>query len=72
MLMVLLGDEAARKICEQLPPEASLRTLAQEIAALGSIPPEAAAEVLQEYQQLDAPRRNRWRGAARISPRSSW
>ena len=52
MLMVLLGEEAARKICEQLP-EAVLRVLAQEIAALGSIPPETAAEVLQEYQQLD-------------------
>jgi len=50
MLMVLLGDEAARKICERLP-EGALRVLAQEIAALGSIPPEAAAEVLQEYQQ---------------------
>jgi flagellar motor switch protein FliG len=51
MLMVLLGDEAARKICERLPPGA-LRILAQEIAELGSIPPEAAAEVLQEYQQM--------------------
>ncbi len=50
MLMVLLGDEAARKICQHLP-EAALRLLAQEIAALGSIPPEEAAEVLQEYQQ---------------------
>jgi flagellar motor switch protein FliG len=49
-LMVLLGEEAARKICERLPPEA-LRILAQEIAQLGSIAPEAAAEVLREYQQ---------------------
>lgn len=49
-LMVLLGEEAARKICERLPPEA-LRILAQEIAQLGSIAPEAAAEVLGEYQQ---------------------
>jgi flagellar motor switch protein FliG len=53
VLMVLLGDEAARKICEHLP-EASLRALAQEITALGSIAPEAAAEVLQEYQRLAA------------------
>jgi flagellar motor switch protein FliG len=49
MLMVLLGEEAARKICERLPA-AALRVLAQEIAELGSIPPEAAAEVPQEYQ----------------------
>ena len=49
--MVLLGEEAARKICERLPPEA-LRTLAQEIAQLGSIAPDAAAEVLEEYQHL--------------------
>src|SRR5579872_282291 len=51
MLMVLLGEEAARKICERLPAEA-LRVLTQEIASLGPIPPETAAEVLQEYQKL--------------------
>jgi flagellar motor switch protein FliG len=51
MLMVLLGEEAARKICERLAPEA-LRVLAQEIAELGSIAPETAAEVLQEYHAL--------------------
>lgn len=50
MLMVLLGDESARQICERLP-ESAVRLLAQEIASLGSIPPDAAAEVLQEYQQ---------------------
>ncbi len=55
MLMVLLGEEAARKICEQLPPEA-LRVLAQEIASLGPIPPDTAAEVLQEYQRLNSGR----------------
>jgi flagellar motor switch protein FliG len=49
-LMVVLGEEAARKICERLPPDA-LRILAQEIAQLGSVAPEAAAEVLREYQQ---------------------
>jgi flagellar motor switch protein FliG len=49
--MILLGEEAARKICERLPPEA-LRTLAQEIAQLGNIATDCAAEVLQEYQQL--------------------
>jgi flagellar motor switch protein FliG len=59
--MVLLGEEAARKICEQLP-EAALRLLAQEIAALGSIPPEEAAEVLQEYQQQNAPKESVGRG----------
>ena len=53
MLMVLLGEEAARKICEHLPPEA-LRVLAQEIASLGPIPPDTAAEVLQEYQRLNS------------------
>ena len=61
MLMVLLGDEAARKICERLP-EGALRVLAQEIAALGSIPPEAAAEVLQEYQQQSTTQESVGRG----------
>jgi flagellar motor switch protein FliG len=61
MLMVLLGDEAARKICERLP-EGALRVLAQEIAALGSIPAEDAAEVLQEYQQQNSPKESVGRG----------
>ena len=61
MLMVLLGDEAARKICEHLP-EGALRVLAQEIAGLGSIPPEEAAEVLQEYQQQSATKESVGRG----------
>jgi flagellar motor switch protein FliG len=61
MLMVLLGDEAARKICEHLP-ESALRILAQEIAGLGSIPPEEAAEVLQEYQQQSATKESVGRG----------
>jgi flagellar motor switch protein FliG len=51
ILMVLLGEEGARKICAGLSASA-LRVLAQEIAELGPIPPETAAEVLQEYQQM--------------------
>ncbi len=69
--MVLLGDEAARKICAHLP-EGALRTLAQEITELGKIAPDAAAEVLQEYQKLSKPDDS---GGARrrvISPRSFW
>src|ERR1700690_990922 len=61
MLMVLLGEEAARKICERLP-ENALRVLAQEIAELGSIPPDSAAEVLQEYQQQSTTQESVGRG----------
>lgn len=61
--MVLLGDEAARKICAHLP-EGALRILAQEITELGKIAPDAAAEVLQEYQKLSKPDDSVARGGA--------
>ena len=47
--MVLLGDDAAKTICERLPKE-QLRLLAEEITELGGISPEMAATVLQEYK----------------------
>ena len=49
ILLVLLGDSAAAKVCDLLPEE-DLRTLAEEISALGDISEEMAASVLQEYQ----------------------
>jgi len=49
VLMVLLGDDAAKAICERLPKE-QLRLLAEEITELGGITPEMAATVLQEYK----------------------
>jgi flagellar motor switch protein FliG len=49
ILMVLLGDEAAKTICQHLPKE-QLRLLAEEITGLGGISPEMAATVLQEYK----------------------
>lgn len=51
ILLVLLGDEAAMRICDHLPQE-ELRILAEELSELGSIPAEMAAGVLEEYQRL--------------------
>jgi flagellar motor switch protein FliG len=51
ILLVLLGDSAASKICDHLPPEA-LRALAEEISSLGDIPDETAHLVLKEYERL--------------------
>jgi len=51
ILLVLLGDSAASKICDHLPQE-SLRALAEEISSLGDIPEETANMVLREYEQM--------------------
>jgi flagellar motor switch protein FliG len=51
ILLVLLGDSAASKICDHLPQDA-LRALAEEISALGDIPEETADMVLREYQGM--------------------
>jgi len=51
ILLVLLGDSVASKICDQLPQD-SLRALAEEISSLGDIPDDTANAVLHEYGQL--------------------
>ncbi len=51
ILLVLLGDSAASKICDHLPQD-SLRALAEEISSLGDIPDETANMVLREYEHL--------------------
>ena len=51
ILLVLLGDSVASKICDHLPQE-SLRVLAEEISSLGDIPEETANLVLREYEQM--------------------
>jgi len=51
ILLVLLGDSAASRICDHLPQE-SLRALAEEISSLGDIPEETANMVLREYEQM--------------------
>ena len=51
ILLVLVGDAVASKICDHLPQE-SLRALAEEISSLGDIPEETANKVLQEYGSL--------------------
>ena len=55
VLMVLLGDDAAKKICDQLPKE-DLKRLAEEITSLGGISADMAAEVLQEYKSRSVPK----------------
>jgi flagellar motor switch protein FliG len=57
ILLVLLGDSAASKICDHLPQE-SLRALAEEISSLGDIPEETAAMVLREYEQMSGQRKS--------------
>lgn len=51
VLLVLLGDEAAASLYKTLTEE-DLRLLTQEIAELGYVSPEMAAQVLQEYHRL--------------------
>lgn len=56
ILLVLLGDAAASKICDHLPQDA-LRALAEEISSLGDIPEETAHRVLREYEQMSGQKR---------------
>ncbi len=51
ILLVVLGDEVATAVYRALP-EPHLRALTQEIAELDHVPPETAAQVLQEYHRL--------------------
>jgi flagellar motor switch protein FliG len=61
ILLVLLGDSAASKICDHLPQD-SLRALAEEISALGDIPDETANMVLREYEQMSGQRKSSAQG----------
>jgi len=51
ILLVLLGEEAASSVYRHLR-ESQLQQLTQEIAELDYIPPQAAAQVLEEYYRL--------------------
>jgi flagellar motor switch protein FliG len=53
ILLVLLGDEAASNIYQNLL-DSELRTLSREIAELEYVTPEAAAHVLVEYDRLSS------------------
>lgn len=61
ILLVLLGDSAASRICDHLPQE-SLRALAEEISSLGDIPEETAQMVLREYQQMSGQKKSTVQG----------
>jgi flagellar motor switch protein FliG len=61
ILLVLLGDSAASKICDHLPEE-SLRALAEEISSLGDIPDETANMVLREYEQMSGHKKSMAQG----------
>jgi flagellar motor switch protein FliG len=51
ILVVLLGEDAASKVFKLLP-EPDLHRLTEAIAELGSVPPELAMQVLEEYHRL--------------------
>jgi flagellar motor switch protein FliG len=68
ILLVLLGDSAAAKVCDLLPEE-DLRTLAEEISALGDISEEVAASVLQEYQNQTTQKGSLLRGGTDFAER---
>lgn len=57
ILLVLLGDSAASKICDHLPQD-SLRVLAEEISSLGEIPEETATMVLREFESLNGKKKS--------------
>ncbi len=57
ILLVLLGDSAASKICDHLPQD-SLRALAEEISSLGDIPEETAQMVLREYEHMSGKKKS--------------
>ena len=61
ILLVLLGDSAASKICDHLPQD-SLRALAEEISSLGDIPEETAQKVLREYEQMSGQKKSMAQG----------
>lgn len=51
ILLVLLGEEAASAVYRNLS-ENEVQKVTQEIAELGSVPPETVTEVLEEYHEL--------------------
>ncbi len=51
IILVLLGDEVSTAVYRKLS-EQDLQTITQQIASLGSVPPEAAVSVLQEYNRI--------------------
>jgi len=51
ILVVLLGEDAASKVFQCLP-EPDLQRLTEAIAELGSVSPQIAIQVLEEYQRL--------------------
>src|SRR5882724_5991128 len=50
ILVTVLGEEAAALIYRQLPPS-DIQAITAEVAALDSVPPELAQQILEEYQQ---------------------
>jgi len=52
VLLVLLGEEAATSVYRNLS-QAQVQRLTREIAELGTVKPEVAAEVLEEYYRLN-------------------
>jgi|SRR5579872_4962548 len=57
ILLILLGDSAASKICDHLPQD-SLRALAEEISSMGEIPEETASTVLREYERMSSEKKS--------------
>jgi flagellar motor switch protein FliG len=51
IILVLLGDEVSTAVYQKLSQQ-DLQAVTQQIASLGNVAPEAAVEVLQEYNRL--------------------
>lgn len=50
ILVTVLGEDAATLVYRQLSPT-DVQLLSEEVAALGTVPPELAQQILEEYQQ---------------------
>lgn len=68
ILLVLLGDEIASQIYSHLP-RGQWRQVTRKVAELESIPPEVAAEVLDEYFRVSASQGNEIHGGHEFAER---
>ena len=68
ILLTVVGEEAAALICRQLS-SADVQQIAAEVAALDTVPPDLAQQVLEEYQQQFAAHRTAIHGGADYAAR---
>jgi flagellar motor switch protein FliG len=63
-----MGEEAASPVIRNLP-EREVHLLARELSEIGTVPPEAAQEVLEEYTRLASVRTQATRGGTEFATR---